>query len=254
MDRAAACRRGSGEPRSHVGTHRGGHHRRREPAAEVRQGVVRPGGGRPRRGHRPVGWHRDGQRPDHRAVAARPAGDGVAGDPAELPRAGLGVRRPGGSRAAGGRRRDGDPRRARRSAVDVVCHRRVDLRAQPHHRHGPGAGDRLHPADDQPVPRRVGRRREPRRRPHAHDGVGGPHRGVLRHDGRAVDGGHGAVPHALPEVVRLRRRRDGHVRRGRRDRGDTRRTGSARRSPGFARRAPARPPHARPRRTATCAR
>ena len=39
---------------------------------------------------------------------------------------------------------------------------------------------------------------------------------------------------------------DGRVRRGRRDRGDTRRTGSARRSPGFARRAPARPPHARP--------
>ena len=111
MDRAAACRRGSGQPRPHVGTHRGGHHRRREPAAEVRQGVVRPGGARPRRRHRPVGWNRDGQRPDHRAVAARPAGDGVAGDPAEFSRAGLGVRWPGGRRAAGGRRCDGDPRR-----------------------------------------------------------------------------------------------------------------------------------------------
>ena len=43
MDRAAARRRGSGQPRPHVGTHRGGHQRRREPAAEVRQGVVRPG-------------------------------------------------------------------------------------------------------------------------------------------------------------------------------------------------------------------
>ena len=142
----------------------------------------------------------------------------------------------------------------RGSAVDLVCHRRVDLRPQPHHRDGPGAGDRLHPADDQPVPRRVGRGREPRRRPRANDGVGGPHRDVLRHDGRPVDGGPGAVPDALPEVVRLRRRRDGHVRRGRCDRGDTRRTRSARRSPRFARRAPARPPHARPRRTATRAR
>ena len=44
------------------------------------------------------------------------------------------------------------------------------------------------------------------------------------------------------------------VRRGRCDRGDTRRTGSARRPPGFARRAPTRPPRARPRRTATSAR
>ena len=43
MDRAAASRRGSGQPRPHVGTHRGGHQRRREPAAEIRQGVVRPG-------------------------------------------------------------------------------------------------------------------------------------------------------------------------------------------------------------------
>ena len=228
MDRPAACRRGSRQPRSHVGTHRGGHQRRREPAAEVRQGVVRPGGGRPRRRHRPDGWNRDGQRPDHRTVAARSAGDGVAGDPAEFSRAGLGVRWPGGRRAAGGRRCDGDPGRARGSAVDLVCYRRVDLRAQPHHRDGPGAGDRLHPADDQPVPRRVGRGREPRGRPRANDDVGGPHRGVLRHDGRPVDGGHGAVPDALPEVVRIRRRRDGRVRRGCRDRGDTRRAGPAR--------------------------
>ena len=197
-------------------------------AAEVRQGVVRPGGARPRRRHRPVGWNRDGQRPDHRAVAARPAADGVAGDPAEFSRAGLGFRRPGGRRAAGGRRCDGDPRRTRGSAVDLVCHRRVDLRPQPHHRDGSGAGDRLHAADDQPVPRRVGRRREPRRRAGANDGVGRPHRGVLRDDGRAVDGGPGAVPDALPEVVRLRRRRNGHFRRGRRNRGDTRRAGSAR--------------------------
>ena len=254
MDRAAACRSGSGQPRPHVGTHRGGHHRRREPAAEVRQGVVRPGGARPRRRHRPVGWNRDGQRPDHRSVAARPAGDGVAGDPAEFSGARLGFRRPGGRRAAGRRRRHGDPRRTRGSAVDLVCHRRVDLRPQPHHRDGPGAGDRLHPADDQPVPRRVGRGREPRRRPRANDGVGGPHRDVLRHDGRPVDGGPGAVPDALPEVVRLRRRRDRRIRRGRCDRGDTRRTRSARRSPGLARRAPARPPHARPPRTATRAR
>ena len=62
----------------------------------------------------------------------------------------------------------------------------------------------------------------------AHDGDGRPHRDVLRHDGRAVDGGAGAVPDALPEVVRLRRRRDRRVRRGCCDRRDTRGTRSAR--------------------------
>ncbi len=40
---------------------------------------------------------------------------------------------------------------------DHVRHRRVDLRAQPDHRDGPGAGDRLHAADHQPLPRRAGR-------------------------------------------------------------------------------------------------
>ena len=35
----------------------------------------------------------------------------------------------------------------------AVVHRRVDLRAEPDHRAGPGAGHRLHAADRQPVPR-----------------------------------------------------------------------------------------------------
>jgi hypothetical protein len=55
VDRAAGRGRGSGQPRPHVRPDRGGHRRRREPAAEVRQGIVRPGGRRPRRGHRAVG-------------------------------------------------------------------------------------------------------------------------------------------------------------------------------------------------------
>ena len=42
-------------------------------------------------------------------------------------------------------------------------HRRVDLRAEPDHCDGPGAGHRLHVVDCQPLPRRVGQRRRPRR-------------------------------------------------------------------------------------------
>ena len=81
--------------------------------------------------------------------------------PAELPGAGLGVRW-----AAGGGVADG-PGRAGRRRLDVgvaarhLHHRRVDLRAQPEHRAGPGPGHRLHAADPQPLPRRVGRGQRP---------------------------------------------------------------------------------------------
>ena len=51
----------------------------------------------------------------------------------------------------------------------------------------------------------------------------GPHRVVLRDHRRVVDVGDGAVPDVLPEVVRLRRRGHRGLRRGGRDRGDTRR-------------------------------
>ena len=47
----------------------------------------------------------------------------------------------------------------------------------------------------------------------AHHGDRRPHRAVLGDDGRAVDGGDGAVPDVLPEVVRLRGHRGGRVRR-----------------------------------------
>ena len=67
----------------------------------VRQ--VRP---RPRRRHRPRRRLGDGIRADQQAEPRRPAVDGDDRDPAELPGAGLGVRRPaGGGAADGGRRR-----------------------------------------------------------------------------------------------------------------------------------------------------
>ena len=84
--------------------------------------------------------------------------------------------------------------------------------------------------------------REPRRRARSDHGDGGPHRVVLGHDGRAVDGRDGPVPDALPEVVRLRGSRHRRVRRNRRGRGDTRGDRAARRSIGLAGRAPAGPP------------
>ena len=78
-----------------------------------------------------------------------------------------------------------------------------------------------------------------------HDGHGGADGAVLGDDGRAVDGGAGAVPDVLPEVVRLRRRRHGGVRRGRRGRGHAGGDRAARRPAGRAGRAPAGPPAAR---------
>ena len=123
--------------------------------------------------------------------------------------------------------------------ADHVRHRRVDLRAEPDRRDGPGAGHRLHAADHQPLPRRTGRRRRPRRGADPHHGDRGAHRAVLGDDGRAVDGRDGAVPDVLPEVVRLRRHRDGGVRGRRRDRGDARGDRAARRPAGLAGRAPA---------------
>ena len=111
---------------------------------------------------------------------------------------------------------------------------------------GSGAGHRLHAADHQPIPRRVGRRRRARAGAGAHDGDGGAHRAVLGDDGRAVDGRDGAVPDVLPEVVRLRRHRRGGIRRRRRDRGGARGDRAARRPAGLTRRAPAGPPDLRP--------
>ena len=71
------------------------HHRRRERRPEVRQGAVRRRRPRPRRRHRALRRHRDGLRADQRADRTRPAADGVDRDPAELPGAGVGVRRAG---------------------------------------------------------------------------------------------------------------------------------------------------------------
>ena len=47
--------------------------------------------------------------------------------------------------------------------LDHLHHRSVDLRAQPEHRDGSGAGHRLHTADRQPLSRRIGRGQRPRR-------------------------------------------------------------------------------------------
>ena len=77
-----------------------------------------------------------------------------------------------GGRVARRRRRHGHPGRTRGAAHHLVHHRRVDLRAEPHHGDGSRAGDRLHAADDQPLPRRVDRRREPRGRVGPNDVVG----------------------------------------------------------------------------------
>ena len=183
---------------------------------------------------------------DQRADPARPADDGGDRDPAELPGAGLGVRRTAGGRAADGGRRCGDPRLDVGAAPDHVRHRRVDLRAEPHHRAGAGAGDRLHAADHQPIPRRARRRRRPRRGAGPHHGDRRPHGAVLGDDRRAVDGGDGAVPDVLPEVVRLRGRRDGRVRRRGGDRGDPRGDRAARGPARRAGHAPAGAPNAAP--------
>ena len=79
--------------------------------------------------------------------------------------------------------------------------------------HGSGAGDRLHPADHQPLPRRTRRRRAARRGADPDDVDRGPHGAVLGDDGRAVDGRDAALPDVLPEVLRLRGHRDGRLRR-----------------------------------------
>ena len=78
-----------------------------------------------------------------------------------------------------------------------------------------------------------------------HHGDGGPHRVVLGDDGRVVDGHDGAVPAVLPEVVRVRGRGRGHVRRVRGDRRDARCDRAARRPSRLARRAQAAAPGAR---------
>ena len=121
----------------------------------------------------------------------------------------------------------------------TLHHRRVDLRAEPDRRDGPGAGHRLHAADHQPIPRRTRRRRRPRRGADPHHGDRGPDRAVLGDDGRAVDGRDGAVPDVLPEVVRLRGHRGGGVRGRRGDRGGARGDRAARRPAGLAGCAPA---------------
>ena len=206
---------------------------------------------RPRRRHRPLGRHRDGQRPDHRAVAARPAADGVARDPAELPRAGLGVRRPAGRGAAGGRRRAWRSSARSRFCALISFATDVSIFAL-----NLTTAMGLALAIDYTL-LMISRFRDELADGASRDDA------LMRTmvtAGRTVVFSattvalsmavHGAVPDALPEVVRLRRRRHRRVRRGRRDRGDTRRPGPARRPPGFARRAPARPPRARPARTA----
>ena len=59
-------------------------------------------------------------------------------------------------------------------------------------------------------------RRRPGRRAGPDHGDRWAHGAVLGDDGRALDGGDGPVPHALPEVVRLRGCRHCRVRRSRR--------------------------------------
>ena len=77
--------------------------------------------------------------------------------PAELRRTRVGVRRTDGSGAASGRRHVRDLGVDGGAAGHHPVHRRVDLRAEPQHRNGFGAGHRLHTADHQPLPRRTGR-------------------------------------------------------------------------------------------------
>ena len=93
-----------------------------------------------------------------------------------------------------------------------VCQPGLDLRAEPAGRDGFGIGDRLHPADPEPVPRRAGRRCEPDKAL-ARTMVGAG-RTVLfsATDGRAVDVDARAFSDVFPEVVRLCRRRRGGVR------------------------------------------
>ena len=116
VDVTAAGRRGPGEQGRQVRPDHRGHHRRRERRAAVRPGARRrrqrfgtartPGrhGARRRLG--------DGVLADQQPERARSAADGVHRDSAELPGAGVGVRRPAGRGAADGGRRAGD-RRAR---------------------------------------------------------------------------------------------------------------------------------------------
>ena len=89
------------------------------------------------------------------------------------------------------------------AAANHVGHRRVDLRAEPHHRDGTGHGDRLHIADTEPLPRRTCRRRRPRTGC-SHHVNGRAHRAVLGDDRRPFDARAGIVPDVLPEIVRLR--------------------------------------------------
>ena len=79
-----------------------------------------------------------------------------------------------------------------------------------------------------------------------HDGDRRAHGAVLGDDGRAVDGGAGPVPHALPEVVRLRGCRDRRLRRSRGGGGDACGDRSAGGPTGLAGRAPAGPACAEP--------
>ena len=129
----------------------------------------------------------------------RSAADGIHRDSAELPGAGVGVRRTAGRGPADGGRRARDRRLDVGAARCITFSTDVSIFAlNLTHRDGSGAGHRLHAADHQSLPRRTRRRRRPRSGPDPHHGHRGPHRAVLGDDGRAVDGGHGDVPDVLP--------------------------------------------------------
>ncbi len=203
VDRTAVGRTGPRQRGRQDRSDRCRHHRRGKWRPEARQGTHRQARTRSRRRDGACRWYGDDLRPDQRAERKRPADDGSDRHSAELHCIGLGVRWTHGRGAATGRRRVRDPRIDGRAPRTHVGHRCVHLRDEPHHRNGVGARHRLHAAHHQQIPRRAGRGRGFRPGTDPHNGDCRSDGAVLGADRGAVDGGDGAVPDVLPQVVRL---------------------------------------------------
>lgn len=113
---------------------------------------TRPGRGQGRRHSRRAPRDAD----DHPGGPAAGRDDRSAGDPRP---AGHGLRQRGRRPAAAGRGHRRDPRHQRDPARPHRGHRRLGLRPEPHHGHGPRPRDRLRPVHRAPIPRGTGHRR-----------------------------------------------------------------------------------------------